>query len=77
MVAASFDVTYVRYEDRGWNALPDNLYIDEFVEENGITDILVIEDIVKSIMKGYGTHYPSGFLNIYPSLEYTAYKKED
>ena len=77
LVAASFDVTYVRYEDRGWNALPDNLYIDEFVEENGITDILVIEDIVKSIMKGYGTHYPSGFLNIYPSLEYTPYKKED
>ena len=74
LVAASFDVTYVRYEDRGWNALPDDLYIDEFVAENGITDILVIEDIVKSIMKGYGTHYPSGFLNIYPSY---AYKKED
>lgn len=77
LVAANFDVTYVRYEDRGWNALPDNLYIDEFVDENGITDVLVIEDIVKSIMKGYGTHYPSGFLNIYPSLEYTPYKKED
>ena len=74
LVAASFDVTYVRYEDRGWNALPEDLYIDEFVEQNGITDILVIEDIVKSIMKGYGTHYPSGFLNIYPN--YT-YKKED
>lgn len=71
LVAASFDVTYVRYEDRGWNALPNDLYIDEFVEENGITDVLVIEDIVKSIMKGYGTHYPSGFLNIYP------YRKED
>lgn len=74
VVAASFDVTFVRYEDRGWNALPEDLYIDEFVKENGITDILVIEDIVKSIMKGYGNHYPSGFLNIYPSY---AYKKED
>lgn len=77
LVAANFDVTYVRYEDRGWDALPDNLYIDEFVKENGITDVLVIEDIVKSIMKGYGTHYPSGFLNIYPSFDYTPYKKED
>lgn len=74
LVAASFDVTFVRYEDRGWDALPEDLYFDEFVAENGITDVLVIEEPVKLVMKGYGTHYPSGFINIYPSR---AYKEED
>ena len=74
LVAASFDVTYVRYEDRGWDAMPEDLYFDEFVEANGITDVLVIEEPVKLVMKGYGTHYPSGFLNIYPSR---AYKEEE
>lgn len=77
LVAASFDVTYVRYEDRGWNALPDDLYIDQFVEENGITDILVIEEIIKSVMQGYGTHYPSGFINIYPSRDYIPTGKKE
>ena len=74
LVAANFDVTYVRYEDRGFDALPDDLYLDEFVEEHGITDVLVIEEPVKVVMKGYGTYYPSGFINIYP---YRAYKDEE
>ena len=74
LVAANFDVTYVRYEDRGFDAMPDDLYLDEFVEENGITDVLVIEEPVKVAMKGYGTYYPSGFINIYP---YRAYKDEE
>ena len=74
LVAAHFDETYVRYEDRNWDNLPPDLYYDEFIEEYGITDVLVIEEIVKSTMKGYGTGYPSGFLTIYPDR---AWKKED
>ena len=74
LVAANFDVTYVRYEDRAFDAMPEDLYFDEFVEGYGITDVLVIEEPVKAVMKGYGTYYPSGFLNIYPCR---AYKEEE
>jgi hypothetical protein len=73
LVAAHFDVTFVRYEDRAWDNLPADLYYDEFIAENGITDVIVLEEFVK-VIQGYGTSYPSGFICIYPER---AWKKED
>ncbi len=67
VVAAHFDRTYIRYEDRSFNNLPEELVYDEFIEENNITDVIVIEEMAKCIMKGYGNAYPCGFLNIVPS----------
>jgi len=66
VVAAHFDNTYVRYEDRSWNNFPEELIYEDFIKENNITDVIVIEEMAKSIMQGYGTAYPSGFLNIFP-----------
>lgn len=70
LVAAHFDKTYVRYEDRNWNNFPEELFYDEFIAENDITDVIVIEEMAKSIMEGYGSAYPSGFLEIYPNKAY-------
>ncbi len=66
IVSAHFDTTYIRYEDRGWSNLPSELVYEDFIEEKGITDVLVIEEMSKCIMQGYGDGYPSGFLNIVP-----------
>lgn len=66
IVGCYFDNTYVRYEDRGWNNFPEELLYEDFIKENNITDVLVIEEPAKCIMQGYGDAYPSGFLNIYP-----------
>ncbi len=65
-VASHFDKTYVRYEDRNWNNFPEELIYEDFIKENNITDVMVIEEMSKCIMQGYGTAYPSGFLNIFP-----------
>ena len=70
LVAAHFDNTYIRYEDRSWNNFPDELYYDEFIKEKNITDVLVIEEMAKCVMQGYGDAYPSGFLNIFPDREW-------
>lgn len=66
VVSAHFDNTFVRYEDRSWKKMPEELIYEDFIEENDITDVIVIEEMAKSIMQGYGTAYPSGFLNIFP-----------
>lgn len=66
VVASHFDKTFVRYEDRNWNNFPEELIYDTFIVENNITDVIVIEEMSKCIMQGYGTAYPSGFLNIFP-----------
>ncbi len=70
VVASHFDKTYVRYEDRNKNNFPDEMFYDQFIEENNITDVIVIEEMAKCIMEGYGSEYPNGFLNIYPNEEY-------
>lgn len=70
VVSSHFDKTFVRYEDRNWNNFPEELYYDQFIKENNITDVIVIEEMAKSIMQGYGTAYPSGFLNIFPDAEW-------
>ncbi|MBO7763010.1 MAG: hypothetical protein J6T24_09445 [Clostridia bacterium] len=75
LVAASFDTTYVRYEDRSFNADPDDLYYDEFIRENDITDVIVLEEFVK-VIQGYGTAWPSGFIDIYPDRAWRA-REED
>ena len=46
--------------------MPNDLYYDEFIAENNITDVIVIEEIARNVMQGYGDVVPSGFLNIYP-----------
>ena len=73
LVAANFDVTYVRYEDRSFNADPTDLYYDEFIKQNGITDVIVLEEFVK-VIQGYGNSWPSGFINIYPDRAWKARK---
>ncbi len=70
IVSAHFDTTFVRYEDRNWKNFPEELFYDKFIEENDITDVIVIEEMSKSIMQGYGDAYPSGFLNIFPDEEW-------
>ncbi len=66
IVSCHFDNAYIRYEDRNWNNFPDELIYEEFIKEYNITDVIVIEEPAKCVMQGYGSAYPSGFLNIFP-----------
>ena len=70
LVASHFDNTYVRYEDRSWSKYPEELYYEDFIKENNITDVMVIEEIARNVMQGYGSAVPSGFLNILPDEEW-------
>ncbi len=74
LVASHFDNTYIRYEDRSWSSMPPDLFYEEFIEERGITDVLVIEEMARCVMEGYGTSLPSRFIAIYPDR---SWKEED